>query len=445
MESRVFYSNKQDEVEAVEEVLSGIDESVMPDLVLVYSTLKYHGEYQRFLDVLGERFQGVPQVGGTVDGFVYEGGLRTSGLAVVLCWDEDASIDTFNVESRDYSGLRELAGDMDDGVLFLHYPLVYLPSSVDVLSIVARAKYYDLVGGSDAASREEYAARMSRYLDGKGVFNLPQRILGSFEGCDVPVVGVNLGHFNPKRESPRVFHNYSDIGNGVSGLIIEKEGVDVVSDDIYPSKAGGISETRDRVMEELKCLRSFSYRGSGNVISSIDGVPPMEKVEGFKGGVVSSEEFREKVEEESISGESPFIMFLLNSDTGGGSFLGVSNIYPFSYFPSYLDFDSFDDELYFGYEPAKGKLFDYISSVDGVSGSGFVFSVFDVASISIFGDMVLEYRDYLEEQIGDNYFSVLSVSPSVYLPRRFWRRDYLVEVSNNVLFAGSGLSVSVEI
>ena len=98
------------------------------------------------------------------------------------------------------------------------------------------------------------ARRFSKYCDESKIFYLPPTIIDIFANQlqhKVPVVGINVLHTQVEFNSPSIFSNFEDIGNGMAALVIEKKGVEVVYDDIFPDKGEIMEETVEIVKRKF--------------------------------------------------------------------------------------------------------------------------------------------------------------------------------------------------
>ena len=68
------------------------DDDVDPDFILLFSTIHYEGEFQKFLDILKDEFPDAPLVGGTVAGFMSQEGCYTRGVSAMVVEYENMDV-----------------------------------------------------------------------------------------------------------------------------------------------------------------------------------------------------------------------------------------------------------------------------------------------------------------------------------------------------------------
>jgi len=68
------------------------DDDVDPDFILLFSTIHYEGEFQKFLDILKDEFPDAPLVGGTVAGFMCQEGCYTRGVSAMVVEYENMDV-----------------------------------------------------------------------------------------------------------------------------------------------------------------------------------------------------------------------------------------------------------------------------------------------------------------------------------------------------------------
>jgi len=67
-------------------------DDVDPDFILLFSTIHYEGEFQKFLDIVKDEFPDAPLVGGTVAGFMSQQGCYTRGVSAMAVEYEDMEV-----------------------------------------------------------------------------------------------------------------------------------------------------------------------------------------------------------------------------------------------------------------------------------------------------------------------------------------------------------------
>ena len=67
-------------------------DNVDPDFILLFSTIHYEGEFQKFLDIVKDEFPDAPLVGGTVAGFMSNEGCYTRGVSAMATEYENLDV-----------------------------------------------------------------------------------------------------------------------------------------------------------------------------------------------------------------------------------------------------------------------------------------------------------------------------------------------------------------
>ena len=67
-------------------------DNVDPDFILLFSTIHYEGEFQKFLDIVKDEFPDAPLVGGTVAGFMSQEGCYTRGVSAMAVEYENMDV-----------------------------------------------------------------------------------------------------------------------------------------------------------------------------------------------------------------------------------------------------------------------------------------------------------------------------------------------------------------
>jgi len=146
----------------------------------------------------------------------------------------------------------------------------------------------------------------------ENIFYLPPTILKIFAErtkYKIPIVGINLLHTQEMFNSPNIFCNFKNIENGIAALTIEKDGIDVVYDDIFPDKGNTLEETRDIVKKKFGVVKEFKAKFEKNVLISLDGKPPVEAVKDYVGEFKKSEdELLENLEKGTFQVQMPNIV-----------------------------------------------------------------------------------------------------------------------------------------
>lgn len=452
MISQTLSANKKDPKKAIDEIKKQIETKIdfSPDLAFFYSTQKYEGKFQYMLNqitkVIGEK----PLIGGTVDGVIHPHELRTDGCFLVLCKDEEASFEVISTNKRGKEGFNKLSEKISKKeeieTILVHYPLVFLANRRELLSVIARGKYYDL--RIDEKNINKLAKKFSDYLTNKGVFYPSNRLLDKLsKKTDKPIVGINLLHTNFKSGTPLVFADSRICRGGLAALLIKGKAPNIIYEDIYPEKPNNELDIEEFIEENFKALKKLKIQRRGNIISSINNKKPMKEIKNIKKTFrLNEEDMVDNIEKGKLPSEVPYVIFLRNKDTNGVSTIGVSDIYPFSMFPTYLDLSNYSKNAYLGFEPLK-KFESFCSSLKKLNNpeKSFTFSIFDISTLESFDLSRINYTETLKKNAKQNYFSIITGTPSIFLPKEYWEKDYLPEAEKEILFSGTGINISLEI
>ncbi|MCX9087175.1 MAG: hypothetical protein OIN90_06400 [Candidatus Methanoperedens sp.] len=425
-----------------------------PNLILFYATLKYNGKYQSMLDIFHKEFGKIPQIGASVDGMIFPEDMRTDGAALVLCRDGDAKIRVKGVNEK---GVINSAGKLakmikcNNGCIVLHFPLVRVPSVLQSAEFFAKGYYYSKqCKGATIENQKEYASKFAQYCDKDNIFYLPPTILEIFAkqtGYSVPIIGVNVMHTQVRINSPSIFCNFRDIGGGIAALVIEKQDVNAIYDDIFSEKGKTIEETRRNVNKEFTVIKEFKAIFEKNILISLDGMAPVEAVENL---IYAAEKKKEdllgKLEKGEYKLYIPYELLFFNKKTNGVFLLGIGSYYPFELFPFYADLSDYSEDVALVYEIVEEKFELFISSLKNLKyNDRFTYFFLDVGVTTAFGEKVFEYKDKVKQLLGKNYFGILSCAPSAYLPLEFQARDNLSESGKNIFFSSAGTNACIKI
>jgi hypothetical protein len=436
----------------IEQARLGID--FRPDLILFYATLKYNGKYQSMLDIIHKEYGEVPQIGASVDGMIFPEDMRTDGAALVLCKDENARISVKGVNKKGVINSAEKLAKMikcDNGSIVLHFPLVRVPSILKSAEFFAKGYYYSKqCQGKTIENQKEYARKFADYCDKENILYLPPTILEIFAkqtNHKVPIIGLNVMHTHVRLNTPSIFCNFKDIGGGIAALVIEKQGVNAIFDDIFPEKGKTMEETRRNVRDEFTIIKKFKANFEKNILISLNSMAPVEAVENL---IYAAEKKKEdllgKLEKGDYKLYIPYGLLFFNKKTNGIFQLGIGAYYPFEMFPFFVDVSDYSDEVVLAYEIIEDKFEGFISSLYNLkSDNRFAYFFIDVGVTTAFGEKVFEYKDKIKQLLGENYFGVLSCSPSVYIPLEFQRRNYLSESGKNIFFSSGGTNACLKI
>ncbi|MCG2736288.1 MAG: hypothetical protein L6282_07825 [Candidatus Methanoperedenaceae archaeon] len=457
MKSVALFSNKKDSKDAarhiIEQARSRLD--FEPDLALFYATLKYNGKYQSMLDIFQEEYGDIPQIGASVDGMIYPDDMHTDGAALVLCKDEDAKI---SVDGINEKGAVESAEKLakrvkcDNGAIVLHFPLVHVPNVLKSAEFYTKGIYYSRkCKGAEQELQKEYARSFSDYCNREGIFHLPPTILNIFAkqtDYKIPIIGLNVMHTQVRFNSPHIFYNFEDTDGGIAALTIEKKNINAVYDDIFPEKGNTLEETKKIVRDEFTIIKEFKANFEKNVIISLDGMSPVEAVEKL---IYVAEKKKEELLGHLEKGDyklyMPYELIFLNKKTNGAFLLGIGSYYPFDLFPFFMDVSDYSEDVVLAYELIDDKYDAFISSLNNLKpdNSSFIYFCIDAGVAAAFGEKVYEYKDKIKKRLGENYFGILSFTPSAYIPSELKSRDYLSESFNNTYFMSAGTNVCLEI
>ncbi len=457
MKSIALFSNKKDHKQAVRDLIEQARARVdfKPDLALFYSTLKYSGKYQAMLDILHEEYGDIPQIGASVDGMVYPDDIRCDGAALVLCKDEDAKIHVDGAKEKSaIESAEKLAKKVkcEKGAVLLHFPLVHVPSALGFAQFFAKGFYYSkMCKGANLEKQKKYARKFSDYCNRENIIYLPPTILDILaKGTNykIPIIGINVLHTQVRFNSPNVFCNFEDIDGGIAALVIEKENINAVYDDIFPEKGKTLEETNNIVNNEFTVIKEFKAHFEKNVLISLDGKSPVGAV---KDMIYVSEEKEEKLMEHLDKGDYkaqvPYGILFFNKKTKGAYIVGIGHFLPFDLYPLTIDVSDYSDDTVLIYELVENKFDSFISSLNNLkyNNGSFIYFSIDVGAVAAFGNKVFGYKDKINKLLGKNYFGIISAPTSAYLPPEFRSKNYLSETFNNTFFMSGGTNACLEI
>ncbi|OKY78994.1 MAG: FIST-N domain containing protein [Candidatus Methanohalarchaeum thermophilum] len=452
MRSCTFFSNENEPIKAASNVVNKAKKKEMkPDLALIYSTKRYSGNYQDILKIIEKEFGNIPQTGGTIDGALFRGELRTDGVFLTLIEDKKAR---FRVKSFKYSKFNESGKDLikeldikEKDLAVIHSPIIYFRNRRDLFKTLAKAKYYD-IRPKITKNNKDLIKGFSDHLYKKGNVRPPNKVLEKFSNQEsTPVVNINLGHSNLGLDSPNVFSNYRNIKGDLSILLIEKNGSKPIYDDIYPSKTDDLKKNKEIVKKEIEPIKEIEIECIQNIITKINNQTVKDVVNEIdSSSKIEDQELKEDFEKGKVSSETPYILFLFNEETYGGTQIGIKNSFPFSLYPTYIDLSNFSKEAILGYEPSRGKLLKYISSINKVKDKNrFKLTSIDLSTVATFGEKLMKYRKHFEEKLEENYLAIFTYPPAAYLPENQQNQDYLTEVDREIFFSGGGTNLTFKI
>lgn len=457
MRSLTLFTNKKDHKQAAIDLIekARISLDFKPDLVLFYATLKYNGKYQPMLDILHEEFGDIPQIGASVDGMIYPDDMRTDGAALVLCNDENSRICVEGVrEKGSIRSAKKLAKKIkcDKGAIVLHFPLVHVPDMLKSADFFAKGFYYSQrCHGASPDKQRKFAGKFSEYCDKKNIFYLPPTILNIFSECTdhkVPIIGINVMHSQVRFNSPNIFCNFKDIGDGISALVIEKDDINAIYDDIFPDKGKTLEETKDIINKEFKVIKEFKASFEKNILISLDGQSPVEAVKNLI--FISSqekEELLQYIDKGDYKAHRPYGLLFFNERTKGAFLLGMGSYVPFDLFPFFMDVSDYSPDVSLAYMLIDDKFDGFISCLNNLksNNNNFVYFSVDMGVAAAFGSKIFEFKDKIIERVGDNYFGILAPNPSAYIPVEYRLRENIAESSDNTFFMSAGSNACLEI
>ncbi|MBW6484493.1 MAG: hypothetical protein K0B10_15740, partial [Vicingaceae bacterium] len=339
----------------------------------------------------------------------------------------------------------------EKGVVILHFPLVHVPDTLKSTEFYAMGKYFSFrANRGDEKTKKEMAGRFSDYCDKSKIFYLPPTILEIFAkklDNKVPIVGINVLHTQVKFNSPSIFSNFKDIGDGIAALVIEKDDVEVVYDDIFPDKGATMEETMEIIKKNFKVVKEFDALFEKNILISLDNLPPVKAVKEAIGATEKNEfELKDNLSKGNLQVSVPYFILFFNKKTGGFLSIGIDAYFPFDLFPFFADVSEFSNLVFLGHEPIFIKMNDYISALFLLNNTkNFNLFCLDVGSISAFGNKALDFKIEIEKLLHENYFGIISASPSIFIPDIFIKRKYIVEIDKNVFFANGGTNIFLSI
>jgi hypothetical protein len=456
MKSVALFSNKKDSKDAarhiIEQARSRVD--FEPDLALFYSTLKYNGKYQSMLDIFHEEYGDIPQIGASVDGMIYPDDMHTDGAVLVLCKDEEAKIWVDGVNEKGAIKSAEILSEKikcEKGAIILHFPLVHVPNPIKSAEFYAKGYYYSKIcNGVDKEKQKEFAGKFADYCEKEKIFYLPPTILNIFAEKThhkIPIIGINVMHTQVRFNSPNIFCNFKDINGGIAALVIEKDDVNAIFDDIFPDKGSTLEETLFIVREEFTVLREFNACFNRNVLISLDNMPPVNAVKNLTAvSITKKDDLLNRMDKGDMQVQTPYMFLLFNKKSDGMVLIGIGSYYPFDLYPFFVDVSDYSPDVCVGYEFIDFKSNDFISCFKYIRNNpDFKFFCIDVGTISAFGQKIYNYKDEIKKLVKDNYFGIMTVAPSAYLPKRMQKRRYISEAEPNIFFTSSGTNVCIEV
>lgn len=454
MKTSAVFTNLKDPKDAARDLLGKAKSSgIEPELVLFYATLKYNGKYQKMLDVLQGEYGDLPQIGGSVDGMFFPHEMRTDGAALVLCRDSEAKITTDCAnESSATKSVEVLAEKVscEKGVILLHFPLVRVPGKIGAAEFWARGAYYSYkCRGKTEIEKKKHAGDFSNYCNSIKIFYPPTTVLellAKKTNYRVPVIGINLMHTQMQFNSPSIFCNFKDIGNGIAALSIEKEDINVAYDDIFPEKGSTLDETKETVRKAFTVIKEYRANFEKNILISMDGKPVMDAIKDNTGLKAQDESgISAKLEQGDFQAVTPYGLMFFSEKTGGAIAHGVGAYYPFSLFPMVVGTSYFSENVFLFHEWSRGMFDKFISSVQKKDETKFSIFGFDACAISAFGEHAYRYKDIVQSRLGQNYFGIISTTSSMYLPKKLSSRNYMSECMPDIYYAGGGTNFCLEI
>ena len=445
MRTKTFFSNKKNATQAAEELIRKAGGSIdfNPDIVFFYATLKYNGHYQEMLNIIKNRFEGVPQIGASIDGMIFPHDMRTDGAVLVLGEDKNARIE---VKSANEEGALKSAQTLarmikcEKGVVMLYFPFVHVPGLKKSAEFYATGKYYSLrVNKGDEETKRKMARDFSDYCDRSKIFYLQPDTLELFAKevrFEVPIIGINVMHTRTKFNSPSIFSNFNDIEDGIAALVIEKENLEIEFDDIYPNKGATIEETLEIIKQNLEIVKEFDSFFEKNVLISLDGKPPLKAVKDVMGSYEKNRTgLSDNYNKGNIQVQVPYFLSFFNNKIGSIMNIGIDAYFPFDLFPFIVDVDDFSTSVILSHEPIHSQMYNYISGLYLLKNvDNFNFFCIDVGCISSFGDKVTNFQIEIEKKIENNYFGIFTTTPSIYLPDSYKKRDSIIEIKKNIFW-----------
>ncbi|MDP2766070.1 MAG: hypothetical protein Q8O41_01250 [Candidatus Methanoperedens sp.] len=456
MKSVVLFSNKKDYKQAANDIVEQAQGRLdfKPDLALFYATLKYNGKYQAMLDIFHEKYGDIPQIGASIDGMIYPDDMHADGAALVLCEDKDARIRVDGVREK---GAIEAAEKLakrikcNKGAVVLHFPLVCVPGALKSAEFFAKGYYYSTkCRGANQEKQKEYAGKFADYCDRENIFYLPPTVLSIFAkhtNYKVPIIGINVMHTQARFNSPSIFCNFEDIDGGIAAMVIEKENINAVYDDIFPEKGSTIEETKEIVRREFTVVKEFKANFEKNVLILLDEKSPVEVLKNFISVSKENQDaLLKRIDKGNFQAQMPYMLVFFSKGTTGIIHTGFGAYYPFDLYPFFFDVSDCDEQIFLAYEFIDGKFGEFISSLKQIKHEDtFKFFSIDVGVTQAFGNKVFEYKDEIKKLAKQNYFGIITEAPSIYLPKNLQKRNYITEAGKDIFFTAAGTNVCLEI
>jgi len=406
------------------------------------------------LDVFHDEFGDIPQVGASVDGMIFPEDIRTDGVALVLCQDDDARIHVEGLKSKgSIKTAEKLASRIkcENGVVILHFPLVHVPGALKSAEFYAKGFFYsNKCKNDDPLKQKEYAGKFSDYCNRENIFYLPPTILEIFAkqlNHKIPIVGINVMHTQVRFDTPHIFCNFEDIGAGIAALVIEKKDVNIVYDDIFPDKGKTIDETMDIVRKEFKVVKEFKAVFEKNILIQLDGNPPIRALKDLISvNKEKEDELIKNISNGNFKVQMPYMLLFFNKRTYGKIHTGIGGYYPFDLYPFFIDVSDCDERVFLAYELIDGKFDGFISSLKKAKlKEKFRFFTLDISTTQAFGNRVYAFGNEVKNVAKTNYFGVMTCAPSIYLPKHLQNRNYLPEADENIFYTPAGSNICLEI
>jgi hypothetical protein len=203
----------------------------------------------------------------------------------------------------------------------------------------------------------------------------------------------------------------------------------------------------ESMKKNFKVVKEFDAVFEKNVLVSLDGETPVKAVENITGLCEKNEnDLKSNLNNGNFQVQNPYILLFFNKITSGLLSVGIGSYFPFNLFPFFVDVSSYSNEVFLSHEPVFLNSSDYISGLYILNKiEDFVFFGIDVGAISAFGNKIIYYKDEVNKKVNNNYFGIISASPSIYLPRFYKSRKYISEQKKDIYYTAMGSNVFLSI
>jgi len=411
------------------------------NIILLYTSSNSKKDAGHIMDLLKDKFPNAQMAGCTVEGYLTREAVWTKGAAILLIDSDKVTIAHTSGRSTDklFSRLNKEIKAKNKIVMF---PLVYVPNLPNVIKLFAYDKYYYNIRYKRARTTEEKRNILKEYskiLESKIIY--PANV--ALTNLDGEVAGMNLIPLAGGYRSPTLYVNFKECHRCCVCMGIEGK-VRMYYHDVFPERGKSFDET----VEILK-----DYFGRAEIVDTISKDIAIGEVNGktavrfLKERTLMSEISENDLKNRKLSKDalpmvSPYALGYISKETHGCSMIGLQP-YPINIYPSTFNLNKFYESCVFTGEAYKGGISDFYGLFNNVSfEDSFLFFVIDFNIIPMFSKRIHLLRNYIKDNLNNEYIGILSSFPS-FKSYRF-KRKYLTEIEKNLCFNGTGTSFMVE-